>query len=486
MDIVFWTGLYGHAIYRPIGAYQLAHWMRKHGYSCQVIDFMQTMTSEEIIEFTEKFITSDTLCIGLSSTFWSIFNQNIKRWVMSNRPPAPVLTAMKEIKKRYPHIRFVLGGSQSDVQEHEIYRLFDAIITGNGEDSFLDVCEKWRKGSKQIFATSFRGGTPYITESLNKRFDPVCNNHMFEANDCIIPGETLPIEISRGCIFSCKFCQYPHIGKKKNDYIRNMDLIKQEIEYNKRMFNSNKYYLLDDTFNDSHEKMQNWGIMLKDLDFDIKYTSYLRADLLSRNPEQIEIFRDTGMVSAMFGIESFDPRASMLVGKGWSGKEAKTFLPELMRQWKNDVTFHISMIVGIPPETYEDYRIHQDWCIENKIPSWVWQILGINTQPRTFESEFDRNYKKYGFELTNPGVTREWKTAYMDSTEAARIATVLNGEKAKNDLQKMTCWVALAYMSLGYSHEYLNNTLESDFNYKELHSKQDAFVTEYKRLLRNL
>jgi len=486
MDIIFWTGLYGHAIYRPIGAYQLSHWMRKHGYSCQVIDFMQTMPAEEIIEFTEKFITTNTLCIGLSSTFWSTWNKHIKRWVMSDSPPPEVVVAMKEIKKRYPHIRFVLGGSQSDVQQDDTYQLFDAVITGNGEDSFLEVCEEWRKGNKQVFATSYRGGTPYFEESLNKVFDPVCNNHMFEINDCIIPGETLPIEISRGCIFSCKFCQYPHIGKKKNDYIRNMDLIKQEIEYNKRTFNSDKYYILDDTFNDSHEKMQNWGSMLKDLDFDIKYTSYLRADLLSRNPEQIEIFRDTGMVSAMFGIESFDPQGSMLVGKGWSGKEAKTFLPDLMRQWKNDITFHISMIVGIPPETYKDYRIHQDWCIENKIPSWVWQILGINTKPRTFESEFDRNYKKYGFELTNPGVTRDWKTAYMDSKEAARIATTLNGEPAKNDLQKMTCWVALAYMSLGYSHEYLNNVLEKDFNYKELYSKQNAFVAEYKRLLRNL
>lgn len=486
MDIIFWTGLYSNAVYRPIGAYQLSHWMRKHGYSCQVIDFMQTMTAEEIVEFTEKFITKDTLCIGLSSTFWSEYRKHIKRWVMSNDPPTAVLAAMLEIKKRYPDIKFVLGGSQSDVQSENTYKLFDAVITGNGEDSFLDICEEWRKGNKQIFATSYRGGTPYITGSLNRLFDPVKNDHMFEYNDCIVPGESLPIEISRGCIFSCKFCQYPHIGKKKNDYIRNMDLIKQEIEYNKKTFNSSNYYILDDTFNDSHEKMKEWGGMLKSLDFDIKYTSYLRADLLARNPEQIEIFRDTGMVSAMFGIESFDPEGSRLVGKGWSGKEAKTFLPELMKQWKNDVTFHISMIVGIPPETYKDYRMHQDWCIENKIPSWIWQILGINTQPRTFESEFDRNYTKYGFELTNPGVTKEWKTAYMTSAEAAKIATDLNGEKAKHDLQKLTCWVALAYMGLGYSHEYLNNTLEKDFNYRELFSRQNAFIAEYKKLLRSL
>ena len=39
----------------------------------------------------------------------------------------------------------------------------------------------------------------------------------FEKNDFILPGESLPLELSRGCIFKCRFCQYPNIGKDKDD-----------------------------------------------------------------------------------------------------------------------------------------------------------------------------------------------------------------------------------------------------------------------------
>lgn len=486
MDIIFWTGIYSTTVYRPIGAYQLAHWMRRHGYTCQVIDFTQHMTADEIVEFTEKFITPQTLCLGLSSTFWSVFNREVKRWRMTDHPPPAILQALLVIRQRYPDIRVVLGGSQADVQQDDTYRLFDAIITGNGEDSFLEICEEWRKGRKRIFAASTRAGVPYITGSMGKLFDTTANDHVFAHNDCIVPGETLPIEISRGCIFSCKFCQYPHIGKKKNDYVRDMDLVRQEIEYNKQQFGCSNYFILDDTFNDSHEKMQNWGQMLGSLAFPVHYTSYIRADLLSRNPEQIDIFKRSGLVSAYFGIESFNPDAARLVGKGWSGKEAKTFLPELMRAWQNDVTFHASMIVGIPPETQRDYRMHQDWCIENGIHSWVWQILGINTRPRTFESEFDRNYEKYGFQLVNPGRTREWKTSIMTSADATRIATELNQEPAKLAMQKTTSWTALAYMSLGYSPQHINNTREQDWDVAEIRTREQDFVKQYKTLLRNV
>jgi radical SAM superfamily enzyme YgiQ (UPF0313 family) len=54
----------------------------------------------------------------------------------------------------------------------------------------------------------------------------------YTANDFLSPHENLTLETSRGCIFKCKFCNFPLIGKNKNDYIRTKEDLKQEIIYN--------------------------------------------------------------------------------------------------------------------------------------------------------------------------------------------------------------------------------------------------------------
>lgn len=484
MDIIFWTGVFSETEpYRPIGAYQLAHWMRSNGYECQVIDFIQTMTSEELYGFTKKFIRDNTLCIGASSTFWSVKDPDDKhqRWT-----PGGIPLVIKEtidlIKANHPNIKLVLGGSQADNKPQEFYNLFDAIVVGYGEEMFLDLVDSWRK-DKKILISTMQGDVPYLTSSPNKRFDIMCSDHKFTKQDCIVPGETLPIEIGRGCIFSCKFCSYLNIGKTKNDYVRGMDYIQQEIQYNKEQFETSNYILLDDTVNDSNDKIQAWGNMLTDLPFDINYTGYMRADLLARFPEQIDIFKDTGLVSAHFGVETFNPDASMLIGKGWNGKEGKDFFARLRNKWGNQTLFMMSLIVGIPPETEEECITTNEWLIENDMPSWVWHPLRINTDSRTNKSEFEKNYQKYGFIPTMRG---GWmtKTGYS-YLQAKNLAGFLMQDKRRKK-SNLSNWQMLSFMSLGYSREEITKVKISEFDYQEKDQRFNEFIIKYKKLLADL
>jgi radical SAM superfamily enzyme YgiQ (UPF0313 family) len=366
MDVIFWTCVHSPTvIFRAIGPYQLAWWLRTKGYNCQVIDMVHTMTVDELVSYTEKFITGNTLCIGVSSTFFSNFNSKTKQNHWVRQIPRMYVEAIKVIKERYPNIKIVLGGGLCDLLYPEELSIFDVTIMGEAEDSFLEVLEEWRKGRKFIFSAETKGGKPYITTAKEKHFNIEECSHKFAEQDCIIDGETLPIEISRGCIFKCKFCQYAHIGKTKFDYLRREELIKEEIDHNYKHFKTTNYYILDDTFNDSDHKMQMWKRIVNSLDYKINYTSYLRADLLQRRPEHIELLQDTGLMTAFFGIESFHPDASRLVGKAWNGKGGKAFMIDLKDKWKEDITFHLSMIVGLPPETEEDYIASHQWCIDN-------------------------------------------------------------------------------------------------------------------------
>ena len=481
MDVIFWTGMFSN-LSRPIGCYQLAHWTRKHGYDCQVIDFVHKMGPNELVKFTKQFITKNTLCIGISSTFWSEF-RNGRSWPINGIPKVLKL-ALEQIKTEYPEIHFVLGGSQVDHQTRDTLELFDFVVSGAAEDIFLEYLDKLRKNKKSVFSFETRHGVPYKTGSLNNNFNFQENDHLFADQDCIIEGETLPIEISRGCIFKCSYCQYPYIGKKKLDYVRSTEYIKNELEYNYNKFKTKNYYILDDTFNDTSAKMDVWFDCVKSLDFKIEYTGYFRADLLSRNQYQLEKLKESGLASVFFGIESFHPTVSKIMGKGWSGKEGKKFLSQLKTQWKDDVTMHLSFIIGFPNETETDYRETQKWCLDTGIDSWVWQPLYINTESRLFSSELDRNPEKFGFTMLEDG--KHWANSHHTKTSAVALALQLNSERDAFKTQKITSWPMLYMMSLGYESYSLKQHYAHDFSKMDRVLRERDFLTAYKSKLSSI
>lgn len=481
MDVIFWTGIPAvNLAYRGIGPYQLAWWLRSKSYDCQVIDFLHWMNPETILELTEKFVTDKTLCLGLSTTFWSEWREGAKRYAWSPSPPANIRKALMMFKEKYPHIKIAVGGALTDIIPENERSWYDVMIVAEAEDTFYEVLEEWRKGRKQIFATEYRSNVPYLTGPKNHTFNIEESAHRFIEQDCIVEGETLPIEISRGCIFKCRFCQYPHIGKTKYDYLRRFELIKDEIEHNYKTFKSSNYYILDDTFNDSDFKMEGWRDIITSLDFKINYTAYVRADLLKRRYHHVDILRDTGMMSAFFGVESFHPIASKTSGKGWSGKEGKDFLVELKNYWKNDVTQHLSLIVGIPPETEKDYIDTHTWLRENRFDSWAWNRLSIIPKDRWFTSEFDRDPEAFGFTFDEDGA---WKTDYMTQDQADLLTAKLNRDVSFRI--KYTSWQALSLLQYGIPREHLTTRHMHSFAHL-LTPGKNKFIETYKEKLRNI
>jgi radical SAM superfamily enzyme YgiQ (UPF0313 family) len=309
----------------------------------------------------------------------------------------------------------------------------------------------------------------------NKLFNIQHLAHRFTDNDCIVPGEALPIEVSRGCIFKCAFCQYPHLGKTKFDYLREFDLIGEEIEYNKNKFNTTNYYVLDDTFNDSDYKIRSWHKLTGQLNHKINYVGYLRADLLSRNRDHIDLLRESGLMSCHIGIESFHTTASQVVGKGWSGKEAKIFLPELKTHWGNEVTLHTSLIVGLPPETWADLEQTHNWFMENKVDSWNFKPLLISAGNRYMSSEFDRNYETYGFKLNNHG---NWFTDFMTVQQAVDYCIDLNSRSRLR--QKITVWHAMALLNDNISKNLVNSSYQYQLPWAFISENRRDFIKKYK------
>ena len=98
-----------------------------------------------------------------------------------------------------------------------------------------------KKTSSNLFTlhTHLLEHSPTIIKDdpINKTFSIETLGHKFIEQDCILPNETLPLEVSRGCIFKCSFCAFPLNGKTKLDYLRSPEYIKNEL--GKKSKNSN-------------------------------------------------------------------------------------------------------------------------------------------------------------------------------------------------------------------------------------------------------
>ena len=194
---------------RTAGAYVIAHHLRKNDISTQVIDYVQCMTDDQLISLIRKFLPKDKnkACIlGLSTTFFQYKNKKL---------PANILNAVKTIKLEYLNLKVVAGGARA----HQLPMKANGVdysIYSYSEDVALDLFNGLL--GKTPLHYDFKLNKKFNKE--NVKFDIVESDFRFIKEDCIRPKESLPLEISRGCIFKCKFCRFPHIGKKKNDYIR--------------------------------------------------------------------------------------------------------------------------------------------------------------------------------------------------------------------------------------------------------------------------
>ena len=398
---------------RPAGPHILAQWLIQFGFTVKVIDFCSGMLTDDLVTITKKHIDSTTIAIGVSSTFWDV---NARANIDSKSPassfqlhavPAPawVVAARSLIESSFPNLDWILGGANSDAPLTNTWLRFHQ----NPEDQlrkYLD--EKLSLSRKHI------------------PFNILTNTGTYMDNLGIRSGEVLGLEWGRGCQFRCRFCRYKSIGKEKNTYLRNPDIIRQDLILNYEKYGTTRYMYVDDTTNESIEKIESMVRVAQSLPFQVEWVGYGRLDLIGSNQSTINLLRDSGLRSMYFGIESFNREASKLVGKGWNGVHGKEFLLELKHHWRGEVNFHTSFIVGLNPETPEEIDDTLNWCLQNNMDSWQFIPLSVTSIPLLDSSEFDRRCAEFGYIFPDPALPNNWVNGQWNSALASSKAAELN------------------------------------------------------------
>ena len=412
---------------RNYGAYRIASHIRENGYTCLVVNFASAIDGKMYNQILESAMGAETYMVGFSTTFIPMRSpgeplstevpgrerresdvirfdtENIysKRLIdeLANGRPDPWFNRITDIN---PKTKIVFGGS--NIGFYTDFTDVDNFVYGLAETMVIDYLDSITGRSKKRL---FNKVLDYDYKAQASVWDFRTSKTSYTDYDFITSNETLSLEVARGCRFKCAYCSYPLIGQKNiDDYLKFKETLIEELLENYNRWGVTQYYIMDDTFNDTTEKLLMFKEVVDSLPFKIKFWCYLRLDLLALHPEQIPLLKELGLEQTYMGIETFHPGAGKAVGKGMNAEKRKNALAKCKEIWSDDVHIQAGFMVGLPTEPEQSIAETCDYLKDPNCPiheAWVFPINlfdGKITEDGSnwiFKSEFDKNYDKHGY-----------------------------------------------------------------------------------------
>lgn len=371
---------------RSPGAHLIATHLREEGWDIEVIDYGLRWSVDQLKELAKSRVNADTKFIGFSHQFvvWTPILEQWCQW----------------LKATYPNI-ILIGGSAVIPNYHTA--IIDYHIHGYGEYAVSELLKYlFSNGSPVKFALTATGAKRVIpANDFYPAFPKRSLLAEYQDRDFIEEHEWLSTETSRGCVFSCDFCNFPILGVK-GDYTRSAEDFEREMRHNYDKFGVKNYIIADETFNDRTDKIAKYADVVERLDFQPSYTGFLRADLLVARPKDREELLRMNCIGHYYGVESFNRASAKAVGKGMDSVRLQEGLVDIKNYFQNNgrklYRGTISLIVGLPEETAETIEKTKQWLIAN----WQNQAFFAWSLEIAPNSDFGRDYKKYGYEVMTP------------------------------------------------------------------------------------
>jgi radical SAM superfamily enzyme YgiQ (UPF0313 family) len=489
-------------IQRSLGPYRLASALEDAGYSVFVFDYIIHFTVDEICRVLAQHLDQDTLWVGFSSTFFQ--KKNIADDLASSQLEQMYYTELDDIASIIDYIKtnsqakLIYGGSRAPLLADS---RIDYYVLGYADTSTIALTDYIRTGDAsylpRIETTRLHDTDEYVNLIDSAHYpEPKMNEistRWWNTNFHILPGEGLPIELARGCIFKCKFCNYPLLGKKKGTYLRDPEEIKDELTRIWETHGTTSFYITDDTFNDDNDKIEALHRVFTSLPFKPKFTSYLRLDLINKFPHQADLLTEMGLVGTYFGIETLQAESGRIIGKGLAPNKVKDRLYWLREKWQGRTNMAAGFILGLPYDTEAYFKELISWCNEADNPIQMKDFYPLylfyhktedKEKLRPYTSEFSLNPEIYGYDFPREGNFNYWELAQQDLTFDKCAWTAMNYRGQMRHKNKFSEFQMISAMNTGVELEdLLNLTQMQIFRKYNIEKMNQNKIQEYKKLL---
>lgn len=364
----------------------------------------------ELIEHTltwgEKInSTADTFFKGANKKLL-IFSTSVGDW------SAKCKNTIEFIKDKFPDTQVIIGGIRGVQKgpEDEYYRkYFDAVFLGRAMEMF-DAFLKEQDITKYIKIKD----APYLINHVDNFTveKPIASDYLKDS-DFVNDKDVVGFELGLGCKFNCTFCNFPY-RNFKDVILLPEDAMVHSMQSSYDRFGIKNFFVADDTANEDTEKLKLLVRAVKRLSFTPNIGGFVRLDVISKKPEQIQLLKEANFMSFFFGVETFNDKASKIIRK----KHSIATVKETLRKIKQEIPHgwsSVSCIMGLEGDDVDSmFESLMDLIKENLIQNV--EIASLNLKPKEnfllgdgdFYSDMEKDPEKFGIKLESNG---EWKNS---------------------------------------------------------------------------
>lgn len=261
-------------------------------------------------------------------------------WIMKSGDAIELYSVSKSLKVKFPKSKHIAGGTHIDMLPNESELVFDKIVIGPGEKSFMNAINDKNFDNKR-YLSDYKD-YPFKDTPFPKRdFLPeksVINNQMFEKYGS--PKATM-VYFSRGCFYRCSYCVY---NVPNSLQVKSKERMLEEINYLKEIYGVEAILLKDEiAINPKKELFQNQmdAIGQSNIIWRGQTTSIATLD-------QLKLAKDTGCVELSVGVETIDEGVMKIINKQWQNQSTIRTFVENAR--KAGIKIKVCLIFGLPGE----------------------------------------------------------------------------------------------------------------------------------------
>ncbi|HWS48751.1 MAG TPA: radical SAM protein [Candidatus Methanoperedens sp.] len=372
----------------PMGLMYLSSYIRQVGHEVKLLDALAD-GKDKVIK------TRNGVRLGMT---WSQIKKNIDKFgpevvglsVMFTAYYEDALDLAKKIKKHYPKVKIVFGGSHVSTNPWLSMKdkVIDYIVYGEGELTFeklLKTLESKKKDFSKIYGLAYRLKRKTVVNrpaELIKDLDilPFPDWNMLNLKNYELGDESqvmrkpcFSVETSRGCPNHCMYCSSFAVWRHQWRG-RSPKNVLDEIENLVRNFGAREIAFYDDSMSVDRKRMVEIckGIIKRKLD--IKWTPPNGIAHWTLDKELLVLMKKSGCYKITFGIESGDPETRRWVGKPYDLNQAKE-----LTKFANDIGYWTlaTNIIGFPYETRGQIRKTLDYAIDSGVDTALFFRLGL-------------------------------------------------------------------------------------------------------------
>jgi anaerobic magnesium-protoporphyrin IX monomethyl ester cyclase len=309
-----------------------------------------------------------------------------------------VVKAAKITRAAFPDAFIVLGGHHPTAFPRESTQLdvFDCTVVGEGEFAFIDILRALGDAGdlhaiqgvyteekiKQLEGFQFRDNRflnhlvvpPAYVDDVDEVPPPNRKyiQHIDYASIVGLTGKLATLVSSRGCPYSCTFCDVPYKRYRERSHKLVVDEIEQCLALGYREF-----HFYDDLFNITPQKMMAFCDELERRKLDIVWDFRGRTNLVTR--ESLARAKSCGLRMISFGVETGTDEGLKRLKKGTTVKQVREAF-----QWCRELGIKTiaNFMMGLPHETNEaDVMENIDFLIELD-PDYA-QVAILSLYPHT-------------------------------------------------------------------------------------------------------